>query len=98
MIESHSALMVPIVLTELLSDPALPKELEQMLLDVPLLEPKVGFWQRAGMLRASLIRRGHRPRLADTLIAQICLDHGAGLLTRDRGFRMFARHAGLAIV
>jgi predicted nucleic acid-binding protein len=34
-------------------------------------------------------------RLADALIAQLCLDHGVHLITRDRDFRAFAEAAGL---
>jgi predicted nucleic acid-binding protein len=61
-------------------------------------EVLTGFWTRAGKLRANLIRRGHRPKLADTLIAQTCLDHKVGLLTRDRDFSTFARWAGLKLL
>ena len=35
--------------------------------------------------------------LADSLIAQSCLDHDLALITRDRDFRHFARHAGLRL-
>lgn len=57
-----------------------------------------GFAGRAGRLRADLIRRGYRPKLADTLIAQTCLDHKVGLLTRDRDSGAFARWAGLKLL
>jgi len=30
--------------------------------------------------------------LADTLIAQICIDHDVPLITRDKDFRHFAKH------
>jgi predicted nucleic acid-binding protein len=61
----------------------------------PRLEILDGYWVRAGELRARLLRRGLKARLADTLIAQSCLDHQVALLTRDRAFRNFATHAGL---
>jgi predicted nucleic acid-binding protein len=77
--------MAPIVLTELLSDPE-SGEVEPLLTSVPLLPLLDGFWVRAGRLRAA---RAMRPKLADTLIAQICIDHEALLITRDAGFQSF---------
>lgn len=37
-------------------------------------------------------------RRADALIAQLCLDHQAWLITRDRDFRAFAAAAGLDLM
>jgi len=71
---------------------------EQDLVLIHLLELQPGFWWRAGKLRANLTRGGYRPKLADTLIAQTCLDHKVGLLTRDRDFGAFARWAGLKLL
>jgi len=90
--------MAPPVLAELLSDPKLPASIERGLLGLPLMKPQEGFWQRAGKLRAEMFRRKYRPKLADSLIAQCCLDHGAPLLTRDRGFQPFTKHAGLILL
>jgi predicted nucleic acid-binding protein len=90
--------MAPIVLAELLSDPVLPVKAEISLRSIPLLELLPGFWERAGKTRADLIRRRMKPKLADTLIAQICIDHDIPLHTRDLGFRSFARHAYLQLV
>ena len=90
--------MAPVVLAELLSDPVLPAQDEHDLLLIYLLDLTPGFWYRAGKLRADLIHRRCRPRLADTLIAQICLDHNVPFLTRDRDFRPFEKHAGLKLL
>ncbi len=90
--------MAPAVLAELLSDPDLPPHDERNFLSMRLLEVTPGYWQRAGKLRADLIRRGYRPKLADTLIAQTCIDHDVPLLTRDRDFRPFVRHGGLRLI
>ena len=95
---NRTLFMSPVVLAELLSDTRLSAEAETILLSILPLEVTPGFWWRAGRLRADLRRRGYRPRLADTLIAQNCIDHEAGLLTRDRDFRPFARHAGLRLL
>ena len=88
----------PVVLTELLSDHTLSRELSSSLRRIPLLDISPGFWDRAGMLRATLIARKRRARLADTLIAQTCLDHDAILITRDGDFRAFAELGGLKLV
>ncbi len=85
----------PVVVTELLCDPAARGELAVLVRMVPQLQILDGYWERAGELRSSLLRRGLRARLADTLIAQSCLDHEVALVTRDRDFRHFARFAGL---
>lgn len=86
----RQVLMIPVVLTELLSDPALPETVAQTLCAVPLLEIENGYWQRAGALRAQVLSRRRKARLGDALIAQSCIDGAATLLTRDRDFRAFA--------
>lgn len=93
----HQACLPPVVLTELLSDPKLPRSLEGMFAELPLLAPHAGYWNRAGKLRAKLIARRHRARLADSLIAQMCIDHGVRLITRDDDFRHFSRLGGLRL-
>ncbi len=87
----HQACLPPVVLTELLSDPKLSKSLAGMSGELPLLEPHAGYWERAGRLRAKLIAQRHRARLADSLIAQTCIDHGVRLVTRDDDFLHFSR-------
>jgi len=97
-LRNHFILMAPIVLAELLSDPLLPDEVEIHLRSVPVLELMPGFWERAGKTRAELIKRKMKPKLADTLIAQLCIDHNLSLHTRDTDFRPFAKYAGLQLV
>ena len=87
----------PVVVTELLSDPAIRVEIALIIRAIPSLEIRDRYWERAGELRARLLRRGLKARLADTLVAQSCLDHDVGLITRDRDFRHFATHAGLRL-
>ena len=91
-------LMVPVVLTELLSDPKLHPDVIQILSEIPQLEVGPGYWERAGLLRAKVLSRGRKARLGDALIAQSCMDEEITLLTRDRDFRAFAETAGLEIV
>lgn len=94
---SHYACLPPVVLTELLSDPKLSKPVKALFQELPLLEPTPGFWERAGQLRASVVARRHKAKLADTLIAQTCIDHGVPLITRDQDFRHFVS-AGLTLL
>jgi hypothetical protein len=86
------------VLTELFSDPQLPASVAQVLSEVPLIEIGPGFWQRTGVLRATVLARRRRARLGDALIAQSCIDRGIPLLTRDHDFQAFAEDAGLDLI
>jgi predicted nucleic acid-binding protein len=97
-LEDRRVLMVPVVLTELLSDPKLPSSVADTLSDVPMIDIEPGYWQRAGALRASVLSKRRKARLGDALIAQSCVDRGIPLLTRDRDFRSFVDAAGLDLV
>ncbi len=92
-----TAVLPPVVVTELLSHLLIPDEVLSAVASVPQLEIGEGYWTRAGDLRARILRLGLKARLADTLVAQSCLDHGVALITRDQDFRHFARHAGLRL-
>jgi predicted nucleic acid-binding protein len=89
-IESRQILMPPAVLTELTSNPDLPSDVRQALLEVPLIEVQPGFWERAGQLRAKVLAHRRKARLGDALIAQSCIDREVLLLTRDGDFKAFA--------
>jgi len=95
--ERHACLP-PVVLTEVLSDPKLPRRVADLIGALPVLELSDGYWRRAGGLRAQVLAAGHRARLADTLIAQSCLDHNVGLVSSDRDFRHFAKAGGLRLL
>jgi hypothetical protein len=97
-LQDRQVLMVPVVLTEMLSDPKLPSGVSRTLAELPLVEVTPGYWQRAGELRAKVLARRRKARLGDALIAQSCIDHGISLLTRDRDFRAFANAAGLDLI
>jgi predicted nucleic acid-binding protein len=95
----HKALvMAPVVLSELLSDPLLKAGDEAHLCSIRLMEIQPGYWERAGKLRANIISKRLKARLADTLIAQLCIDNDVALITRDRDFSHFAKHAGLRLL
>jgi hypothetical protein len=93
----QQACLPPVVLAELLSAPELPRALASLLARLPVLDTHPGYWARTGQLRAKLLARRHRARLADALVAQSCLDHGVRLVTRDDDFRHFARLGGLRL-
>jgi predicted nucleic acid-binding protein len=89
--------MSPVVLAELLSNPLLPQAAEESILAIPVLGIAPGFWQRVGKTRASLIKWKCKPKLADTMIAQVCIDHNIPLHARDTDFRPFAKYARLQL-
>lgn len=97
-LQDRQVLMAPVVLTEVLSDPALSSEVAETLVDLPLIEVSSGYWRRAAALRAKVLAKRRRARLGDSLIAQSCIDHGIPLITRDRDFRAFADAAGIDLV
>ena len=88
----------PVVLTELLSDPAITRPVRTLLAGLPILDIEPGYWERAGVLRASVLKQRKKARVADSLIAQSCLDQVSPLVTRDRDFRHFAKAAGLPLL
>lgn len=88
----------PVVLSEILSDPKLPESVGQLFKKLPVLSIAEGYWERAGKSRSKLIAKKLKARLADTLIAQVCLDNKIPLLTRDSDFRHFAKYCGLDLV
>jgi len=97
-LQDRQALMVPVVLTEMLSDPKLPSAVSKTLSELPRIEVRPGYWQRAGELRSRVLAKRRKARLGDALIAQSCIDQAVPLLTRDRDFRVFADAAGLDLL
>ena len=96
-IAMRQAVFPAVVVTELLSDPTLRPDAASFVRGIRRLLILDGYWERAGDLHANILRRGLKARLADTLIAQSCLDHDVTLVTRDQDFRHFARYGGLRL-
>jgi predicted nucleic acid-binding protein len=96
-LQNEELFFPPPVVTELLSDPRPDEQIVDVIIHIPQLELSDGFWARAGSLRATLLRAGVKARLADTLIAQCCIDHDVPLITCDREFRRFIK-AGLKLL
>jgi len=97
-IRDRQALMIPAVLTELLSDPLLDAADAQTIAEVPIIDLEAGYWNRAGLLRAKVLSKRRKARLADALIAQACLDRNIPLLTRDQDFRALAEVSQLNLI
>ena len=97
-LQDRQVVMVPVVLAELLSDPQLPLDIAETLVQIPAIDIAPGYWQRAGALRAKVLSRRRKARLGDALIAQCCIDAKTGLITRDRDFRSFVDAADLDVI
>ena len=97
-LDDRQLVMVPAVLTEILSDPTLPSGVADTLTDVPMIDLEPGYWRRAGALRAKVLAKRRKARLGDALIAQSCIDRGIPLITRDRDLHAFVDAARLDIV
>ena len=79
-----------VCLSELISSPRLPEHPYSILHAMPVLYPTgQDFWHRVGDCRRHLMQQGKKGRLADTMIAVLCMDYRIPLLTRDRDFRHF---------
>jgi hypothetical protein len=97
-LQDQEGVIAPVTLTELLSDPKLPRTLRETISHLPVLPVTEGYWERAGLVRAKILRAGRKAKLADTLIAQSCIDHRVMLVTRDKSFQAFHRFAGLKLL
>jgi predicted nucleic acid-binding protein len=87
----------PVVLTEVLSDPQAKRTMYSALKDMLLLDVYEGFWHRSAITRQKILGLKLKAKLADTLIAQSCIDHDVPLITRDKDFRHYAKHCGLKL-
>lgn len=96
-LQERELVLPAVVLTEALSNRQTASFAWPILRDVPLLDIVEGYWERAGASRAKLLQKGLKAALADTLIAQACIDADAPLITRDKDFRHFAQHCGLKL-
>jgi predicted nucleic acid-binding protein len=88
-------ILSPPVISEILSDPNLPIQHEQVILSMPCLEIKEGFWARIGYLRRTMTNKKLRARLADSMITQFCMDYRLTLITRDNDFKNFRKNCEL---
>jgi predicted nucleic acid-binding protein len=97
LLESAGAVLAPATVTELLSDPTGSLPIEEFLRDILILPLHDGYWERAGALRAKVLKAGRKAALGDALIAQACIDNDTPLLTRDTDFAAFVKLGGLKL-
>ena len=98
LLSAGTAVLPPVVVTEVLSQPGLPENVALLISALEILPVTDGFWDRAGRTRSRVIAKGRRARLADTLIAQACLDYDIPLITHDADFKRFAAIVGLRLL
>jgi len=96
-LELSKLVLPPIVITEILRSPKATPLLIYNLSSLPKLKIKKDYWFRAAENGRLLLEKGLKAALADTLIAQSCIDHDVQLITRDGDFRHFAKYCGLKI-
>lgn len=96
-LSSHALVFPPVVLSEVLSDYSLPTALVENIMRLPLMSIKPNFWYRVGMLRSKILHKKLKARLADSLIAQFCIDHQISLITRDQDFRHYVKYGELSL-
>ncbi len=95
--QSGEGVLAAVTITELLSSPKGSGLLDSALVAFPVLPIADGYWERAGLLRAKVLRANRKAALGDALIAQACIDAGVPLLTRGGDFSAFAKLGGLKL-
>lgn len=98
LIWNNTAVYPAVVVAEILSGAKASTALSTAFPDAVILPIEPGYWIRAGQLRSKIKSLGRRARLADTLVAQACLDADVPLLARDSDFEVFAEVAGLRLL
>lgn len=91
-IKNKTLVMAMPVLFEILSGARTTSVARTAMLATPRLEILPGFWERAGELRAALLKKNLKAKPMDCLIAQSCIDHDLVLIAADEDFRHFVKH------
>ena len=94
-IKDEGLIMLPFVVTELFSARNLNDEVKAVILDLPQMPLKPGFWERAGEARSTILKAKKKAPTLDSMIAIYCLDHEIPLIARDGDYRHFVEHFGL---
>ncbi len=94
---ARELVLPPPVLVELLSLASNDPAYAMMLKRSTLLDLAPGYWFRAREARILIRSKGLKARLADTLIAQCCIDANVPLIAHDPDFRHFAQWCGLKL-
>ena len=101
LVEREDVAVLPILVTEVLQGFRTDAGFEsarRVLVALPIIQPTTESHIRAARLFRSLRRKGVAFRgAADCIIAQVCLDTGALLLSPDADFEHIARHSSLKL-
>ena len=99
--EEEDLAVVPVIITEVLQGFRTEsgfRRARRYLVDLPVIQPDVACHVRAARLYRSLRRKGITVRGAvDCIIAQVCIDLNAELLSPDGDFRQIARNSPLRL-
>lgn len=90
LIDTDTAVLVGIVLSELIQGCRTSKEAESILWHLGalrFLEMNFASWRRTGELSFALRRRGLTLPLSDLIVAALALEHGCSVFTLDPHFR-----------
>ena len=101
LLEEEDLAVLPIIITEVLqgfkTDAGF-RRAHRVFLALPIVQPTVDCHVRAARLFRSLRKKGITVRGAvDCVIAQMCIDVDAELLSPDADFQHIARHSGLRL-
>ncbi|MEO8927442.1 MAG: PIN domain-containing protein [Caulobacteraceae bacterium] len=96
-LRANTLWLPPPVKTELMSGHLRVATFTDLMLGARLLPIAPGFWERAGDNRRLVIEKGLKAKLADTLIAQCCIDADVALIASDGDYRHFQRWCGLKL-
>ena len=91
-LKDRQALMIPVVLTELLSDPKLPSGVAKTLSGVPLIDIGPGYSRRAAALRAKVLAKRREARLGETLTEVSSSSREIGIYWRSPMLRVSIVH------
>ena len=90
-----------VVMAELIQGAKSEKELSainELFSTIHLLEQQKDTWKNVGLLSYRLKRKGDSVSLTDCYIAQIALENGCEVYTRDVHFKLIAKVAPLSLV
>ena len=99
---SQENVFVPmIVLAELIQGAKSERELsaiEEFFFTIHLLDQQKETWKHAGLLSYQLKRKGFTVSLTDCYIAQIALENGCEVFTKDAHFQLIAKTVPLPLI
>ena len=97
-IEQEQLILPPMVISEILSANSLADLAAETLLVLPRLNLPINFWETVGKNRRILLNQGLKARLADSMIATLCIMTKSSLIARDGDYKHFEREFALKMV